>query len=165
MQIKTVTRKNGFFKVLTEDGRITTVPDDLDNTDRKEVQEWLDAGNELEEEVPPATQPEYNWNGLAIAFKLSQLNQLLSHLKDEGTNPQINAIWRISDELVQVITIPVFEPGIRVAGMTRDIVDLFQRLQEGEVPVSTEVKQEIAQALKDNGFTAVAQALSQSTGI
>jgi hypothetical protein len=101
-------QKHGNFYTRFVDGEFdTSIPDDMGNSDRQELQGWLDAGNKLEEEIPaksPEDQPSYNWFGLAIAFKLSELNQILNQLKDEGKNPQINAIWRISDDLVQVIT-------------------------------------------------------------
>jgi len=48
MQIKKVTKKDISFVVLTEDGRTITVPDDFDNADRVQIQEWVDAGNQIE---------------------------------------------------------------------------------------------------------------------
>ena len=50
MDIKTVSKQDSCFLVLTEDGRTITVPDDFDNADRVRIQEWVDAGNRIEEE-------------------------------------------------------------------------------------------------------------------
>lgn len=149
--------KNGTF--IKQDGdRQISIPDDMGNTDRQELQVWLDAGNQLQ--VEEETTPGYNWQGLAIAFKLSQLNQLLTQLKDEGTNPQINAIWRISDELVQIITIPVFGESDRIAGMAQNIKALYEKLDEGDVEIPSSAKQEIADSLLANGFSSVVDILN-----
>jgi len=165
MQIKTVTKKGSSFVVLTEDNRNIIVPDSFDNTDRVRIQEWTDLGNQIQEESPSfLAESSYNWQGLAIAFKISQLNGILNAVKDEGTNPQVNAVWRISDELVQVLTLPIFAEGDRVAGMTQGLLDLFGKLKEGKVDVPVAARQEIVQALVDNGFEQVAKVLSQDTG-
>ncbi len=165
MQIKKVTKKYSFFVVLTEDDRTVSVPDDFDNTDRIRIQEWVDAGNQIEEEqvAAPLAESTYNWQGLAIAFKLSELNQILTQLKDESTNPQISAIWRISDDLLQVTTIAIFSDSDRIAGMTRDIHDLFGKLKEGNVNVPQSAIDQIIQTLKDNGFESVADDLARSS--
>ena len=160
MQIKTVTRKNGFFEVLTEDGRIITVHDDLENTDRKEVQEWLDAGNELKEEAMPLVQNNYNWEELLIAFKRSQLNAILDSLKDEGTNPHINAIWRAADDLVQVMMFCALSKSNDPSAMAQSLYQLFQKLKEGQVELPDPVKPQIFQALEQNGFASVVQFLA-----
>jgi hypothetical protein len=166
IRIKKVVKKNTSFVVLTEDNNTVIVPDDFDNTDRVQIQEWIDAGNQVEQDSSSVSPTEslYNWQGLAIAFKISQLNGILNTVKDEGTNPQVNAVWRISDELVQVLTLPIFAEGDRVAGMTRDLLDLFEKLKEGKIDVPAVAKQEIVQALVDNGFEQVAKTLSQYTG-
>jgi hypothetical protein len=53
MQIKTVTKQGFSFVVITEDNQVITVPDNFDNADRVRIQEWVDAGNQIEEEVVP----------------------------------------------------------------------------------------------------------------
>jgi hypothetical protein len=164
MQIKTVTKKDGFFEVLTEDDRLISVPDDLDNTDRKEVQEWLDAGNELHEiqEAMPLVQNNYNWEDLLIAFKRSQLNKILDDLKDENTNPQISPIWRSADDLVQVMMFSALRKSDSATAMTHALNLLFQRLEEGQVVLADSVRPEIYQALEKHGFVEVVQFLTSS---
>ncbi len=151
MKIKSAKQQNGIFVVVTEDKTIF-VPDDMGNNDRVHLQEWLDAGNQLEAEDSPITIQAYNWQGLAIAFKISELNQILNDLKDEGANPEINAIWRISDELTQIVTQPIFSDNDRVGGMNRELVALFEKLKLGGVTIPATAKDELTAALIQHGF-------------
>lgn len=151
------------FNQIVRESDKAVIPPDPENRNYQEYLEWKAEGNEPAQAEVKAQEPTYNWQGLAIAFKLSQLNQILAQLKDEGTNPQINAIWRISDELVQILTIPVFADSDRIAGMTRGLEELYEKLEMGKVSVPGSATREIVDALRNNGFGSVVEALSRSS--
>ena len=161
-------RQEGFFIRLVDgvpDGSV--IPDDMDNRARQELQDWLEAGNVLEQKEVESTLPvsSYNWIGLAVAFKLSQFNKTLDRVKDEGLAPSVNAaIWRLSDDITQVITISVFPDDSRVGRLHQDLLSLLAKLEEGKIPISSKEREEIVKALQDNGFGDVASAVSQSSG-
>ena len=151
------------FNQIVRESDKATIPPDPENRNYQEYLEWKAEGNEPTQEEFEVQEPTYNWQGLAIAFKLSLLNQILTQLKDESTNPQISAIWRISDELVQVITIPVFGESDRVASLTQEMQSLFQKLEQGKVSVPDSARTEILQALQENGFEQAAKTLSRNS--
>lgn len=159
MIIKSAQKKIGYFLVTPTEGNPIFVPDDMDNNDRIQLEEWLNEGNAFDEDIAeiPVVSPTYNWNGLAIRFEISQLNQVLIELKDESTNSLISPIWRISDDVVKIITLSIFSDEDRVGGMNRNIVNLLEKLKEGKVPISKEIKDELVDALVTNGFNETAE--------
>lgn len=176
--IVSVTKRDFFFSVEKDDGKTYSVPDDLNNPDRQELEEWIKAeGEVLSESPPPMTNPSvssvpnsYNWSVLAIQFEMSQLNQVLARLMDESTNPLISPIWRISDTLARIVSLPVSSESDReaidsqrIAGLTYNIQALYEKLAEGKVNVPESASEEILKILRDNGFESVAETLSRSS--
>lgn len=157
-------KKRDFFYIVKLDDRTISVPDDMENSDRQELQRWLDAGNSLEEDNSGlflSNVPTYNWQGLAIRFEISQLNQVLTKIKDESTNPLASPIWRISDDLAKVITLNIFSDEDRIGRMNRELIDLFDKLKAGEVSISAEIKNELVDGLATNGFNQTAEIIKE----
>jgi len=164
MTISYKRNRNFFLRFVDGEFEGTSFPDDMANPDRQALQEWLDAGNEVEEIQSAAPEPSVDkWKGLAAAFKLSELNGILKGLKDAGDNPKVNAIWRISDDLTLVILNDVFSDDIRTKSMTQEFIALFQKLEEGEVVVPDSARIEIREALERLGFDSVVEALSRNS--
>lgn len=158
--ITSAKKRDFFYLVELDDGRTISVPDDMENLDRQELQKWLDAGNSLGKDTSEpvlSNVPTRNWQGLAIRFEISQLNQVLTKVKDESTNPLTSPIWRISDDLARVITLSVFSDEDRIGRMNRELIDLFDKLKTGEVPISVEIKNELIDGLAGNGFNETAE--------
>jgi hypothetical protein len=162
MQDITSVRQVGDTFVVEADGRVFSVPDDMGNGDRISLQKWLDNGGTLTEDKS-AEQPAYKWRELAIAFTKSRLNnEILTPIKHEATNPRVNEIWDLTDRLSNTITLPVFSEQERAQGVQNILTALLGALSASGVNVPTEYLQEIGDALRENGFEAIAEAVIRS---
>ena len=152
--------RNRFEQIVrSEDGAI--IPEDNDNIDYQEFLKWLDDGNSLPEKTIPVLKV-YDWNSLAIAFKVSQLNEILNQIKDVSKNPQVNVIWRLSDDIGQITTLNVFPDEVRVGALERDLFKLFETFKVGQVVIPQAVLDEIVQALQNiEGFAELGERLKE----
>jgi hypothetical protein len=145
--------------IRSEDG--ASIPIDEENEDYKEFLKWVGEGNALSGQTTP-TPKIYDWNGLAIAFKTSRLNDILNYLKDTSQNPQVNVIWRLSDDISQITTLNVFPDEIRLGALERDLFKLFETFRVGKVPIPQAALDEIVQAIQNiQGFEGLADRLKE----
>jgi hypothetical protein len=88
-------REDGMIELIM-DGITYTVPDDMDNRDRRKLQAWVDKGNVIDPYVPPGPTPEEtrrdefrgqpDYVDLAAKLKTSTPGQIDTWLTNNVTN-------------------------------------------------------------------------------
>lgn len=143
--------------IITGNAEVTHVylPDDISKEDEAEARKIVEGHQPGEPSPPPI---ERKWAEFAMALNESRLNKEVIIPIKHATEPvaQQGAIWDTCEQIEKATTLSIYSDEARVRGLCGHFQFLFGQFYEAEIEVLSEIRQELIDLLRLNGFPEVA---------